>query len=286
MNSMAKSRHLRDLIRAAETLVMPDAFDPISARIIESLGFQAVQCSGFSMAVAALRPTEAALGLEANLILTRAIANAVAVPVMADGEDGFGDPEVTANTVRAYVKAGVAGINLEDQVLGQHGPKCIVARDVMLAKLTAARKAAHEVGNAEFVINGRTDALAVASDRQAGLEEAAERANAYLSAGADLAFVTTVATMDEVRFLVREVHGPVTIAAGMPYNIGTMSVQALQDAGVARVSLPMVAIFSAIRAMTETLRSIRDTQDFAEVIGKNQVCGVEEIAALLKQAGK
>ena len=283
MNSREKSRRLRALIRAEETLVMPDAFDPMSARIVERLGFQAVQCSGFSMALAAVRPTEAELGMEANLNLTRAIVKAVAVPVMADGEDGFGGPDIIADTIRAYMEAGVAGINLEDQVLGQPGPKRIVARDVMIAKLTTARKAAEEGGNPELVINGRTDALAAAPDRQAGLREAAERANAYLSVGADLAFVTAVATMEEVRFLVREIHGPITIAAGMPYNSRTMSIKALKDAGVARVSLPMVAIFSAIRAMTESLQSIRDTEDFADILGANRLCDMEDITTLLKR---
>jgi 2-methylisocitrate lyase-like PEP mutase family enzyme len=282
MNNNDKSRRLRELIQAKDTLVMPDAFDPVSARIIERLGFQAVQCSGVSMAVAALLPTEAELGMEANLNLSRAIVNAVGVPVMADGEDGFGGPEVIADTIHAYLEAGLAGINLEDQVLGQPGPKRVVPREVMMEKLTTARKIAKQSNNADLVINGRTDALAVASDRQAGLKEAAERANAYLAAGADLAFVTAVATMEEVRRLVREVQGPVSIAAGMPYNIRTMSVKALKDAGVARVSLPAVAILSVVRAMTDTWRSIRDTEDFADILNKNQICGMEEIAALLK----
>lgn len=282
MNNNEKSRRLRELIQAEDTLVMPDAFDPVSARIIERLGFKAVQCSGFSMAVAAVLPTEADLGIEANLGLSRAIVNAVEVPVMADGEDGFGGPEVVADTIRAYVQAGLAGINLEDQVLGQPGPKRVVAREVMIEKLTTARKIAKQSNNADLVINGRTDALAVASDRQVGLKEAAERANAYLGAGADLAFVTAVATMEEVRRLVREIQGPVSIAAGMPYNIRTMSVKALKDAGVARVSLPAVAILSVVRAMTDTWRSIRDTEDFADILSKSQVCGMEDIAALLK----
>jgi 2-methylisocitrate lyase-like PEP mutase family enzyme len=93
MNNNEKSRRLRELIQAQDTLVMPDAFDPVSARIIEHLGFKAVRCSGFSMAVAAVLPAEADLGMPANLNLSRAMARAVQVPVMADGEDGFGGPE-------------------------------------------------------------------------------------------------------------------------------------------------------------------------------------------------
>jgi 2-methylisocitrate lyase-like PEP mutase family enzyme len=160
----------------------------------------------------------------------------------------------------------------------------VIPREAMIEKLVAAREAARRAGNADLVINGRTDALAVAADRQAGLKEAVERANAYLAAGADLAFMTAVATMEEARVLVREVKGPVSIAAGMPYNLRTMSVQALKDLGVARVSLPMVAVLAVVRAVTDTLRSVRDTQDFREITEKERLCRMEDIGALLKRS--
>ena len=284
MNMVEKSRHLRELILAKETLVMPDAYDPISARIIESLGFPAVQCSGGSMSMAAMRPTEADLGRDANLAATRAIVGAVAVPVMADGEDGFGGPKEVEETIRLYVDGGVAGVNIEDQVLGQPGPKRTIPREAMIEKLKVARAAARRAGNGELVINGRTDALAAATDRQAGLKEAAARANAYLEAGADLAFVVAASTMEEVQFLQREVKGPLSIAAGMPYNLRTLSLKALKEAGVARVSLPVVAILSAVRALTDVLRSIRDTQDFGELLEKDRLCRMEDIWALLKRS--
>ncbi len=119
---MDKIALLRGLLASRDTLVMPDAYDPLSARIIESLGFKAVQCSGYSFALAACCPSEAALGFERNLALTKGIVEAVQAPVMADGEDGFGDPPDVARTVGAFIRAGVAGINIEDQVLSQPGP--------------------------------------------------------------------------------------------------------------------------------------------------------------------
>ncbi len=283
MDASAKSRRLRELILAAETLVMPDAFDPLSARIIEKLGFAAVQCSGFSMALSAMRPTEADFGLEANIAASRAIAAAVEIPVMADGEDGFGDAAAVASTIRAYIAAGVAGVNLEDQVLGKPGPKRVIAREDMIAKIRAARAAAGAAGNPDLVINGRTDALMVTADRQAGLREAAERANAYLAAGADLAFVVGVASMDEVAFLMRELHGPLSIAAGMPYNLQTLSLAALRAAGVARVSLPVVAVLAALQAMTAALGSIRDTGDVADLMAHQWLCSMEDVGALFRR---
>src|SRR5208283_2489908 len=132
VHKMSKPDELRALLNSGDTLVMPDAYDPLSARLIESLGFRAVQCSGYSMALAACRPSEAELGFERNLALTREIAAAVTVPVMADGEDGFGDPSAVASAVTAFVKAGVAGLNLEDQVLGNPPPKRIIGCELMI----------------------------------------------------------------------------------------------------------------------------------------------------------
>jgi 2-methylisocitrate lyase-like PEP mutase family enzyme len=126
---MGKASDLRQLLKSGGTLVMPDAYDPLSARIIEKLGFKAVQCSGYSFALAACWSSEAELGRERNLAVTSAIVNAVNVPVMADGEDGFGDVAVVPSTIRAFVKAGAAGVNIEDQVLAHPAPKQVISRD-------------------------------------------------------------------------------------------------------------------------------------------------------------
>lgn len=271
---------LRELIISPETLVMPDAFDPLSARIIEQMGFKAVQCSGYGFSLSACCPTEAAFGFERNLALTRSIVAAVDVPVMADGEDGFGDPLRVSETVSAFIRAGVAGINLEDQVLGQHGPKRVVPCKLMIEKIEAARNAARQAGIPEFIINGRTDALAAAIDRKEGLDEAIARSNRYLQAGADLAFVTGVMTLAEVDTLVRGIRGPLSITAGMPYNIGQISIADLRARGVARVSLPVIALASAIRAIGQSLIAVRDAEDFSTIRKEKLLCSQEDISAL------
>jgi 2-methylisocitrate lyase-like PEP mutase family enzyme len=271
---------LRELLSSGETLVMPDAYDPLSARIIEKLGFQAVQCSGFSIALSNCQP-EPTFGFEGNLAGTREIARAVKLPVMADGEDGFGDVSVIPNTIRAYLEAGVAGINIEDQVLGVPGPKQIIPLDVAALKLQAARATATAAGVPDLIINGRTDALMAGETPEQGLAEAISRANTYLQSGADLAFVVGVATLDQVQTLVREIAGPISLAAGMPNNLTSLSVAQLRDAGVARVSLPSLMIFSAIKAMTRVLQSVQQTDDFAEIAAGDLLCGMQDAGALL-----
>lgn len=177
---------LRELLASGETVVMPDAYDPLSARTIEKLGFPAVQCSGFSIALSECEP-EPTFGFERNLAATAAIVAAVAVPVMADGEDGFAD---VAATVKAYLEAGVAGINIEDQVLGAPGPKRLIPLE-----------AAVQAGVPDLIINGRTDALTAGPTPEEGLREAIARANAYLQAGADMAFVIGVATVEQAQLV-------------------------------------------------------------------------------------
>jgi 2-methylisocitrate lyase-like PEP mutase family enzyme len=277
----SKSTQLREILASPGTLVMPDAYDPLSARIIESLGFKAVQCSGYSFSLAACCLSEAEIGIERNLALTKSIVEAIQVPVMADGEDGFGDPPVVAETVRSFVRAGVAGINLEDQILGQPGVAGVIERGLMVEKIQAAREAARQEGQPDLIVNGRTDALAVATDRNAGMREAIQRANLYLDAGADLAFVTRVVTIAETKTLVREIHGPISIAAGLMYNVREMSIADLVECGVKRVSLPVVAICAMIEAVRGVLTEVRDTRGFASVLGENRLCSSEDVKKLL-----
>jgi 2-methylisocitrate lyase-like PEP mutase family enzyme len=280
---MGKASELRRLLNSGGTLVMPDAYDPLSARVIENLGFKAVQCSGYSFALAACWPSEAEFGRDRNQAVTTGIANAVSIPVMADGEDGFGDVTAIPSTIRDFIKAGIAGINIEDQVLGNPAPKRVIGRDEAAEKIRVARAAAREEGEPELVINGRTDALAVALGKEQGISEAIARANLYLEAGADLAFVTGVTTLEQVRLLVKEINGPVSIAAGLPSNINNFSVTQLRDCGVARVSLPTVAVFSAIAGMIRCLESIRDCDGFSAVFAQDLVCSPERLSTLMNR---
>ena len=240
---MNKSKLLRDLILDKETLIMPNAYDPISARMIEKAGFKAVQCSGYSFSIQAAYPRESDLTLVDNLKRTRRIVEAVDVPVMADAEDGYGDIKTIPETVEKFMKVGVAGLNLEDQILGKPGPLEIVDEEVMVQKITLARESAEVKGNSDLVINGRTDALKSTPDREEALNIAIERANAYLDAGATLAFIVYTATMEEVLTITREVKGPVTIAAGMAYNLHKISISGLKKSGGGPISLSSVLIY-------------------------------------------
>jgi 2-methylisocitrate lyase-like PEP mutase family enzyme len=280
---MGKASDLRRLFDSGGTVIMPDAYDPLSARIIERLGFKAVQCSGYSFAMAACWSSEAEFGRQRNLAVTTDIVDAVDIPVMADGEDGFGDVTAVPATIHAFVKAGVAGINIEDQVLGNPAPKQVISRDDAVEKIKAARSAARDEGDPDFFINGRTDALAAATRTEQGMRDAIERANCYLEAGADMAFVIGVTTLEEVKLLVKEIKGPLSVAAGLPNNIRNFSLAQLRDCGVARVSLPTMAVFSAVAGMIRCLESVRKCDGFTEVASDDLACPPERLSDLMRR---
>ena len=250
---MDQSQKLRKLLSHKQPLVMPDAYDPISAMMIQKAGFKAVQCSGYSISISKGYYREIDLSLEENLEITRRIIEAVKVPVMADAEDGYGDPEAVKETVKRYIEIGVAGMNLEDQVLGPGGPLQIISGDLMGEKILMARETAEIEGNPGLVINGRTDALKSLDNREDALNLSIERANQYIDDGADLIFITYVETLDEVKTITKEVKGPVSIAAGMPYNLNNFSIADLEKLGVARISLPTLLILSSLGALKRSL---------------------------------
>ncbi len=278
---MNNRQTLRQLLNSERPLVMPDAYDALSAKLIQLAGFKAVQCSGFSMGLAALAAQEQEVDLNRNLETTRDMIRAVTIPVMADGEDGFGPPETVYKTVGSYLDAGVAGINLEDQILPPPANKGVIDSEVMVEKIRAARNAARDKQAEDLIINARTDILAVGPDRKKGMDEAIMRGNKYMQAGADLIFVTMVATLDEAKRLVDEIKGPVSIAAGMPYNIKTLPIGQLRDSGVARVSLPAILVFSAIRAIKQTLSILHNSDTFDEIIEKGLLCSPDDLAKIV-----
>ncbi len=277
---MNKSQILKNLILDRETLIMPNAYDPISAMMIEKAGFKAVQCSGYSFSIQAGYSKESDVSLEENLDWTRRIVEAVDVPVMADAEDGYGDAETIIKIVEKFLEIGVAGINIEDQILGEPGPLRIIDEELMAEKIMVARKTAEIEGVPDLVINGRTDALRSTKDREDGLNLAIERANTYLDSGATLAFITYIATMEEALTIAQEVKGPVTIAAGMPYNLHNFTIADLKKMKVARVSLPTLLIYSGMKAMEKSLDCVKNDV-MGEMVDKGDLFSVDDVNNLL-----
>jgi len=277
---MNQSKLLKSLIESNETLVMPDAYDSISARIIEYIGFKAVQCSGYSYAIANCRKEEIDIDLKENLSITSKIVKSISIPVMADGEDGFGGIEQIPDTIKSYIKIGVSGINLEDQILDKEAKGKVIDSTIMIEKIKAAKTTAEHNGNPDLVINGRTDSISAFDSRQDGLRESIKRGNLYIEAGADLVFVTNVRTLEEAKLLVKEINGPLSITAGLSYNIRNFTINDLKEIGVARVSLPTIAISSIIKTLMGTIDSLKNG-NFEYILDNKILCSSDDIARLI-----
>lgn len=264
---MDKNLILKQLLSGKETLIMPDAYDPLSARLIEYAGFKAVQCSGYSFSISKCYPDENDVSFSENVAITHSIVSAVQIPVMVDGEDGFGDGESLQKNIETWIQLGAAGINLEDQNLREpESPDRIISQERMLAKLKVAISVRQSAHSPRFVLNARTDALQAQEDRKSAQKLAIERANRYLESGADLCFIPYIKTRDEVALFAKEVHGPLSVAAGLPYNIQEFSINDCRELGVARVSLPSCMVFSAIQGMLRMLILVHETGSFVEAV--------------------
>ncbi len=229
-NANLKSRRLRELVRAPEILVMPGAYDVLSALLFQQLGFQAIQGTSGGIAAALGYPDGEAMSRELFVQVTASFAAAVSLPVNADGEKGYGDAAGIKETVRALVAAGVAGMNLEDSIA--KGGSGLVELGQQLEKITAVMDAKRELGS-EFFLNARVDSFHVmTSDPKKALDEAIRRGNAYAEAGGDCIFYLNLHSAETIGIVAKEVKAPVSILAGPQ----SPSVSQLQDLGMARVS--------------------------------------------------
>ena len=251
----AKSRKLRELVRAPEILVMPGAYDVLSARLFEQMGFQAIQCTSGGIAAALGYPDGEVMSREQTVGITGKIVAAVSVPVNADAERGYGDEKEISETVRALVAVGTAGMNLEDGAGGkQGGARGLVELSEQLRKIAAVMEAKRALGS-EFFLNARVDALMVMTDDpKKALDEAIRRGNAYAEAGSDCIFYMNAHTCEVIGTLAKEVKAPISVLAGPK----TPGVAELQDLGVTRVSYGSAFLKAAIGATRRLAQEIRE----------------------------
>ncbi len=285
---MSPAQRLHELIVRPPLLVMPAAYDALSARLAQEAGFEALQVSGLSLSAADGLPDFSILSMREMADRTRRIAAAVDIPVMGDGDTGYGGVVNVWHTVREFEAAGAAGMNLEDQSFPKRcgrveGKELIPLRE-MCAKLDAAASARRDP---YFVLNARTDALGIE-----GIDAAVERANAYLRAGATMVFIQGVSRVDEAEQLAAAIDGPVgmNLIEQHPGCAG-LTFERLQAAGVARVSLSASLMLSAIHGMREGLRRIRewggtrvDAQVFAPFDDLHALCGTPQALAIERRA--
>ncbi|MET0501547.1 MAG: isocitrate lyase/phosphoenolpyruvate mutase family protein [Candidatus Binatia bacterium] len=239
----AKSRRLRELVRAPEILVMPGAYDVLSALLFEQLGFKAIQGTSGGIAAVLGYPDGEVMSRDLFIETTGAFAGAVSVPVNADGERGYGDENELKETVRRLIAVGAAGMNLEDGAGAKpHGTRGLVELPEQLRKIKAVMETKRALGS-EFFLNARVDSFhLMPDDPKRALDEAILRGNTYAEAGGDCIFYLSVHSADIIGRLAKEVKAPISILAGPQ----APKVSELQDLGVARVSYGSAFLKAAI----------------------------------------
>jgi 2-methylisocitrate lyase-like PEP mutase family enzyme len=245
----AKADAFRSMHYAPPLLVLPNAWDAVTARLFVQAGARAIATTSAGVAATLGYADGQNVPSELMMQAIARIANAVSVPVTADIESGYADsPKELGESMRAVINAGAIGVNLEDATGDSRQP--LFALEEQIERLRAAREAADNI-NVPVVINARTDVyLEKVGEPATRFAETVRRLNAYHQAGADCLFVPGVTDMPTLTQLVKSVAGPLNVLAGP----GMPPVADLQSVGIARLS-----VGSAI--MRATLAVARDAAD-------------------------
>src|SRR5436853_3423773 len=245
---MRATSQLRRLLKSGQPLFVPGCYNALSARILADAPLPTVYWTGYRTSLSLPGMPDAGLPTMTEMHLNaRYIANAVAVPVIADADNGYGNAINVMRTVREYIGTGVAGIHIEDQVIpkrcGHVAGRRVIPIEEAVGKYRAADAVRREL-DPDFVLIARTDARGATGG---SLDEAIRRANAYLAAGADLAFVEGPTSVEEVKRVCREVKGP--IFYNMTGVSPRFSLDEMKALGIAVCIAPGALMRSALASM-------------------------------------
>ncbi|OIR03104.1 carboxyvinyl-carboxyphosphonate phosphorylmutase [mine drainage metagenome] len=252
-----KAQAFRKMHDRSAVLVLPNAWDAVTARLFAQLGFAAVATTSGGVAWSLGYADGEHAPLSEVIAASKRIAHAVDLPVTVDIETGYGTtPEAVADTVSALIAAGAVGINLED---GLHDGGTLREMEVAVARIRAARSAAAAAG-VPVVINARTDTYRLKYGATDGerFDETVRRAKAYLAAGADCIYPIGLGDAATIGDLVQELDAPVNVSAWP----GTPSVSELAHLGVARVSTATRLATLALSAVERAAKELRASGRF------------------------
>ena len=261
---MSTRKQLKALVEARNGLIVPGAFNALSAKVIEDLGFKAIYVTGagvtnmwFGM------PDQGFMGLHEIADHTARIRDAVGVPLIVDADTGFGNALNVRHTVRVLERAGADCIQFEDQVApkrcGHFSGKEVISTKEAVSKIKAAVDARQD---ADLLIMARTDAAATH-----GFEAAIERAQRFAEAGADILFVEAVTQADEVRALPTRLAQPQLMNMVIGGKTPIFNAEQLGEMGYGIVLYANAALQGAVAGMQKTLTVLRDEKEVQESSG-------------------
>ncbi|CAM5182121.1 2,3-dimethylmalate lyase [Castellaniella defragrans] len=261
---MSTRKQLKSLVEARRGIIVPGAFNALSARIIADLGFQAIYITGAGVTNMWYGlPDQGFMGLHEIAEHTARIRDVVDVPLLVDADTGFGNALNVRHTVRVLERAGADCIQLEDQVApkrcGHFSGKEIISIEEALSKIKAAVDARQDP---DFLVMARTDAAAVL-----GFEAAVERAQKFTEAGADILFVEAVTKAEEVRTLPTQLDKPQLMNMVIGGRTPIFNAEQLGEMGYGIVLYANAALQGAVAGMQKALITLRDDKEVQESSG-------------------
>src|SRR3954464_9929485 len=268
---MTARKKLKAIMAGKKLVLMPGAYDALSARVIEAEGFEAIVAGGYAGVGSML--AQADMG-QSNMRDYAShygrICDAVEIPVYVDADTGFGGVNNVRQMIRAFEEAGVAGLFISDQVFpnrcGYLPGKQIIPTEQMLAKLKAALDARRDP---DLFIAARTDAAGVTS-----VEDAIERCQLFMEVGVDMAKPMGVDTIPEIKRVLREIPSPHMATLSQAAGPKARSLEDLEAAGVCAATFPSLPLFAAAKAVRDSIRMLKSKNSLSAC--QDQVLTLEE----------
>ena len=284
---MKRSTRFRLLVEAPEILLLPGVHDALTLRLAEQAGFEAVTCGGYAATASLLGvPDMAQLGMSEMAEMYARLCDQTELPVFADADTGYGGTANVARTVRAFERAGVAGLFIEDQLApkrcGHTRGKQVVAREEALLRVRAAVDAREQ--GADVLILARTDARG-----PLGLDEALWRGRAFADLGADIVFVEAPRSEAEMQRICEAIRAPQLANLVEGGDTPMLPPARLAALGYRIAAYPLTLLSAAARAMQDALAALARGEtparllEFAEL---RELVGFDAYDAALERYGK
>jgi 2-methylisocitrate lyase-like PEP mutase family enzyme len=271
---MNARKKLRELIARPGYTVVPGAYDPLIARLVQVAGFEAVYITGGGISRSQGYPDMGLLTLTENVQVLCRIVDAVEIPVIADIDTGYGNAINVVRSVREYERAGVAGFHIEDQVApkkcGHYEGKAVVSVQEMVGKIKATVDTRRD---ADMVVIARSDARAIE-----GLQASIDRVNAYLEAGADVGFVEAPQSVDELAAVPPQLKGPALVNIFEGGKTPALASKQLEAMGFKLGIYPSQTHRAAIRAAQDVLAALKRDGDTAAIESRLATFNDREVA--------
>lgn len=270
---------LRRLLGGPEFLIVPGVADCLNARLVTEAGFKAIYMTGAGTTAVRLgMPDVGLLTMDEMVDNASRIAEASGLPLIADADTGYGGPLNVMRTIRAYERAGVAGVHIEDQLLpkrcGHLAGKTLVPAAEMAAKIRAAVDARED---SDFVLIARTDAIAVE-----GFDAAIERGKLYEKAGADVIFVEAPRTREQLAAIPPAFGVPALLNIGASGKTPMLSAEEAKELGFSLAIYPNFVILAAIPAVRRLLKELKEKGTPAALLG--EMAGFTELFDIVGMA--